>query len=255
MRLAPWDVRLAARTAAIAAVSLAVIALVEGFTSERGGAAATTGAAIGPWPLAPLAAAISVALALVPARSSGELRALAALGAGPVRARLAAIAVGGALGLIGAIGLATGRIDATPLYPAPRARSDWRAIEGASGVEFVSASRRARFASERLERDGASRELTPPEPLPPHGRAAAALAVALAAIALSTYAASPRRRRPLRTIVGFALYGATQVAAFQLAGARALPAVAVAAPPAALWIVAAWELSALRRLSADEAWL
>lgn len=261
MRLAPWDVRLAARTLALALVTLAAIALIEWFTSERGAAAGTTGAAIGPLPLAPVAAAVAVSIALVPARSSGELRALAAMGASPLRARLAALVVAAALGLVGAIAIGTGRVDATPLYPSPRPPSDWRVVGGGGGsearaqAEFVSARRRARLAGDRFDRDPSLPELAKPEGLPPHGRAAAAIAIGLAAVALATFAASPLRRRPLRSILAFAIYGATQVAAFQIVGARALPAAVVAIPPAALLLLAMIELHGERRLSADEAWL
>lgn len=251
MRLAPWDVRLAARTLALAVVTLVAIALIEWFTSERGAATGTTGAAIGPLPLAPVAAAVAVSIALVPARSSGELRALAAMGASPLRARLAALLVAAALGLVAAYAVGTGRVDATPLYPSARPPSDWRVDAG----EFVSARRRARLAGDRFDRDPSLPELPRPEGLPAHGRAAAALAIALAAVALATFASSPLRRRPLRSILGFALYGATQVAAFQIVGARVLPAAVVAIPPAALLLLAALELDGERRLSADEAWL
>lgn len=258
MRLAPWDVRLAARTLALAVVTLVAIALIEWFTSERGAAAGTTGAAIGPLPLAPVAAAVAVSIALVPARSSGELRALAAMGLSPLRARLAALAVAAALGLVGAFAVGTGRVDATPLYPSARPPSDWRVDAGGgsgAGAEFVSARRRARLAGDRFDRDPSLPELPRPEGLPPHGRAAAALAIALAAVALATFASSPQRRRPLRSILGFALYGASQIAAFQIVGARVLPAAVVAIPPAALLLLAALELHGERRLSADEAWL
>jgi hypothetical protein len=256
MRLAPWDVRLAARTLALALVTLVAIALIEWFTSERGPAAGTTGAAIGPLPLAPIAAAVAVSIALVPSRSSGELRALAAMGASPLRARLAALVVAAALGLVGAIAVGTGRVDATPLYPSARPPSDWRVDVGArSEAEFVSARRRARLAGDRFDRDPSLPELAGPDGLPPHGRAAAAFAIALAAVALATFASSPLRRRPLRSILAFAIYGATQVAAFQIVGARVLPAMVVALPPAALLLIAALELHGERRLTADEAWL
>jgi hypothetical protein len=272
MRLAPWDVRLAARTLALAVVTLVAIALIEWFTSERGAATGTTGAAIGPLPLAPVAAAVAVSIALVPARSSGELRALAAMGASPLRARLAALLVAAALGLVAAYAVGTGRVDATPLYPSARPPSDWRVDAGAgasassassvgagdparSGAEFVSARRRARLAGDRFDRDPTLPELPRPEGLPAHGRGAAALAIALAAVALATFASSPLRRRPLRSILGFALYGASQVAAFQIVGARMLPAAAVVIPPAALLLLAMLELHGERRLSADEAWL
>lgn len=261
MRLAPWDLRLAARTLALAVVGLGAIALIEWFTSERG-AAGTSGAAIGPLPLTPVAAAVAVSIALVPARASGELRALAALGASPLRARGAALAVAALLGLLAAAAIAAGRVETSPLYPSPRPRSDWQVAPSSAppstssaGVAFESARRGARLQGERLERDPKYAPASAPEGTPPHGRGAAAAAVAVAAIALGAFASSPLRRRPLRTVLAFAIYGTTQVAAFQIAAARALPAAIVAAPPAALLLLAAWELRGERRLDADEAWL
>jgi hypothetical protein len=257
MRPTPWDLRLAARTLALAVVALVAIALIEWFTSERG-AAGSSGAAIGPLPLTPVAAAVAVSIALAPARASGELRALSALGASPLRSRAAALAVAAALGLFAAAAITAGRVEASPLYPSVRPRSDWRVtsagtVEGA--VTFESARRGARLLDDRVERMPGASPAPTPEGTPPHGRGAAAAAVALASLALAAFASSPLRKRPVRTLLAAAIYGTTQVAAFQIAAARALPAFCVAAPPAALLLLVALELRGERRLDAEEAWL
>lgn len=258
MRIAPYDLRLAARTLALAVVALAVVALVEWITDERGVATPGTGGrSIGLLPLVPIAGAIAVVVALAPAQSSGELRALAALGASPLRARLSPIVAATLLAIASALAVAGGCMDVAPLFPPSTTATDYRVEKrGDGGVAFVSERRRV-----RVEDDVIAREREPKvtgdasSGLPPHAVAAAALTIALAGCGLAAWVGSPFRRRPLRTLVVGALYGAAQVAAFQSAGARAIPALAIVAPSILLLAVAAFEHRASARLRPEDSWI
>src|SRR4051812_38161006 len=92
-RVSAWDLRLAARTVALSAVALPAPGVVESTTNERGVATPAPSGSIGLLPLVPTAAAIAATIALAPAETAGELRALLALGCSPWRARAGALAV------------------------------------------------------------------------------------------------------------------------------------------------------------------
>lgn len=248
--LSPYDVRLAARTVALAAVALTVGVLVEWITDERGVASPGTGGrSIGLLPLVPIAGAVAVVVALVPAAASGELRALSALGASPWRARLPAIAAASLLALASAGAIAAGGMDVRPLFPVASRASDVRVEQTADGPTFVSDRRRVRVDVDGvLVRTSDEPAPTDAPSLPRYARGAVALAVAAAGIALAAWVSGPLRRRPLRALLVGTGYAIAQIAAFQAAGAHALPALVTAAPPLALLVVAWVEHRAMRAL-------
>jgi hypothetical protein len=258
LRPAPYDLRLAARTLALSGVALSVVGLIEWITDERGVATPGTGGrSIGLLPLVPVAAAIAVVVALAPAQSSGELRALSALGAPPLRARAAPIVTAALLACLAGLFVASGAMDVSPLFPPPTVASDYHVEHTAEGeVVFVSARRHTKIDSHDVlgRADDAPLEAPPSPSLPRHAVAAAALAIAAAGTALALWVGSPLRSRPLRTLIVGALYGAAQVAAFQSAGARAIPALAIVVPPLFLLAVAVFEHRAAR-LSRSDPWL
>lgn len=254
--MSPFDLRLATRTLTLSAIAALVVALVERITDERGVAAAGTGGrSIGVLPLMPVACAVAVLIALAPMRTSGELRALAALGCSPWRARLAAIATAAIITIGSAASFAAGGSDAAALFPPPVPASDLRVDQGS----FVSDRRHLKVSfteeGEVLERTGS----------PPASNAAAtrdrrqvlagASAIALAGIALSLWAASPSRKGAIRMLLTLTAWGASEVLVFQAAGARAIHPLFTALPSLALSLLVVIEDRASQKLARDEAWI
>jgi len=258
MRVAPWDLRLAARTVALATVALGIVGLVEWITDERGVASpgSSGGRSIGLVPLVPLAGAVAVAIALAPARTSGEQRALAALGASPFRVRAPATFAAIALAAIAALFVISGRIDVSPLFPSSAPASDWHVEPGSNPPSFVSTRRHAQVDADDVLSHTEERQGERARSIDTSKRtSAAAIAIFGAGAALALWMSSPMRRKPLRTVVMGAVYGAAQVATFQSVGAGALPAIVTAIPPIALLLVAFLELRAERTLPENETWL
>ncbi len=254
MGVTPWDLRLAARTAALSAIALSIVGLVEGITDERGVAAAGTGGrAIGVLPLAPVAGAIAVVIALAPTVASGELRALAALGCSPWRARVAPVVCALSLALVAGIGIAAGAVDVAALFPPPIPASDYR-IEGDA---FVSDRRRVRIGlDDRLERTGTVPAVeSTPTTRDRRKRIAAATAIALAGVALALWAAAPMKRRFGRAVVTLTAWAVGEILAFQAAGAGAVPPLATALPSLILLALLAIELHLSRNLAREEGWI
>jgi hypothetical protein len=258
MRPAPYDLRLAARTLALSVVALSVVGLIEWITDERGVATPGTGGrSIGLLPLVPVAGAIAVLVALAPAKASGELRALSALGAAPLRARAAPIVTAALLACLAGVFVAAGAMDVAPLFPPPSIASDYRVEHDERGaVVFVSARRHTKVDEQDVltRADDAPIDRGNESTLPRHAVLAAALAIAAAGTALALWVGSPLRSRPLRTLIVGALYGAAQVAAFQSAGARAIPALTIVVPSLLLLAIAMLEHRAAR-LSHTDPWL
>ncbi len=258
VRFSAYDVRLALRTLGLSILATSVVWLIAFVTDERGVATPGTGGrSIGVLPLVPIAAAIAVAITLAPARTAGELRALSALGVSPLRARLSPIAAAGFLSLAAAIGLFSPKIDVSPLFPPPAIASDMRVVKAPSGaVAFVSDRDGIIFGDDGVLGLLAISPSAPgPMGTPERARAAAALTVALAGLALSLWIASPLRRRPMRTLLTAAIYGGAQIAAFQSAGAHAIPALATALPALVLLVVALLEHRTAASLAREEAWM
>jgi hypothetical protein len=215
-------------------VALTVVVLVEWITDERGVASPGTGGrSIGVLPVVPLACAVAVLVALAPAATSGELRALASLGAPPWRARLAPIVTASALAVVSAIAIGAGAMDVRPLFPRSAPASDVRATTNEDGSTTFASERRHVHVGpdEVLVRDAFVPSDATSSDLPNHARAATALAVALAGIALATWVSSPMRKRPIRTLLIGVCYAVGLIASFQVAGARAAPALLVLLVP------------------------
>lgn len=257
----PWDLRLAGRTAALSLVTAVVVFLIEAITDERGVAAAGTGGrSIGVLPLMPVACAAAVILSLAPLSASGELRAMAALGSSPWRARAPAIAVAIAITVLSAVGLTRRPSDVAALFPPAVPAGDVRVEQHPTeGVVFVAARRKIRV---RTTDEGELLERTGPPEAPDAGSTpdraqvfGASLAIALAGIALSVWAAAPSRRGVIRTLLTLTAWGVSEVLAFQAAGARTVPAWTTALPSCALLLVVLVQDRAARRLRRDEAWI
>jgi hypothetical protein len=258
MRPSPFDLRLAARTLALSVVASMIVLIVEAITDERGVATAGTGGrSIGVLPLMPVACAVAVVIALAPMTNSGELRALAALGCSPWRARFAAIATAIALSGTASLVIATRGTDVAALFPPAVPASDFRVDD--DRVSFISARRRIRVHA-TPEGDVLERTGPPPEPvvsgaLDRKQILGAAAAIALAGIALSVWAGAPIRRGAIRMLLTLTAWGVSEVLVFQAAGARALHPLATAAPSLGLLLLVLIEDHLARRLSRDEAWI
>lgn len=267
MRPSPFDLRLAGRTLTLAVIASFIVSIVEAITDERGVAAAGTGGrSIGVLPLMPIACAVAVVIALAPMTTSGELRALAALGCSPWRARFAAIATAIALSGAASIVIATRGTDVAALFPPPVPAGDFRVVVPErreqpvdDNVSFVSARRRIRVSAtpegDLLERTGPPPEATAGAPLDRKQILGAAAAIAFAGIALSIWAGAPIRRGVIRTLLTLTGWGVSEVLVFQAAGARALHPLATAVPSLALLLLVLIEDHLARRLSRDEAWI
>jgi hypothetical protein len=252
-RVSAWDLRLAARTVALSAVAILALGVVESITNERGVGAATTSGSIGLLPLVPIAAAIAATIAVAPAETAGELRALLALGCSPWRARGGALAVSllfacGAGAIVGA-----GRGDVSALFPTPMAASDYRVEKTDDGAAFVSPRRGTIFRSDDVF-ERAAPPAKPPEP-PRRTRAAGALAIALAGIALTLFGLAPVKRRAPSTLLAIALWATAEVASFQLAGAGTLTPFVTLLPSLALVGVALFVARRAGTLLREESWL
>lgn len=254
--MSPFDLRLATRTLTLSAIAALVVALVERITDERGVAAAGTGGrSIGVLPLMPVACAVAVVIALAPMTANGELRALAALGCSPWRARLGALLTAFAITVCGALAFGLGGADVASLFPPPVPAGDFR-VEGST---FVSDRRHVRVSftaeGEVLERIGPPPAAEASTPRDRKQRVGAVAAIALAGIALALWAAAPVRRGAIRTLLTLTAWAVSEVLAFQAAGARALHPLWTAFPSLALVLVVVVEDRLSRRLTRDEAWI
>ena len=122
-----WDRRLARRAAAIAAITALFTLLVIMATDEGAPFARRLGMAAA---LGPIAGAVGALGAIRIAANRGELRALAACGADPVRAARGAIVGGVLLAAIGPALAASGAADLGGLFPRPAAAHVWIVSEG-----------------------------------------------------------------------------------------------------------------------------
>lgn len=252
--MSPFDLRLATRTLTLSAIAALIVALVERITDERGVAAAGTGGrSIGVLPLMPVACAIAVLIALAPMTASGELRALAALGCSPWRARLAAIVTAAVLTIASALSFAAGATDVAALFPPPVPAGDFRVV----GPTFVSARRHLRVVftdeGELLERIG--QPVIAPATRDRRQVGGGAAAIAMAGLALSLWAASPARKGAIRTLLTLTAWGVSEVLVFQAAGARAIHPLLTALPSLALIVAVIIEDRLTQGLARDEAWI
>src|SRR5262249_28332236 len=139
----------------------------------------------GPWAqrlgmtaaLAPVAGAIGTLAAVRIAASRGELVALAAIGADPLRALLGAVAGGVAVRALGPLLGASGVADPAPLFPAPIAARRWIA-DGAGLREITLGLRVNADGAIALDAPRALASALPSSVVPLTGVALAAFALA-----------------------------------------------------------------------------
>jgi hypothetical protein len=221
-----YDRRLAVTTALLAAV-LALLALgVVVATDEPFSTPAMRVARL--CAFAPAIGALAIATVLERARARGELRALSALGSGPLRVALGALVSAWALGALATVLVSSPLSDIGALFPAVSAPTLWL-FDGAwsapaSGVTVAPTG--ALSLGAPLGAD--------PIVAGPPGRLAAALAVGPLALVAPVWAASPARLS-IRAL-GAGLAVGLVVLLLHAVAARIIPAAAlvVAALPLAL---------------------
>ncbi len=233
-----WDSRAFARGTAIASVALALVAVVTAASDEGG---LSWGARAGrTLPLAPVCAAVGAWLALAPARTRGDDRALEAIGRSPFEREAAAIAGGALVAVIAAIAIAAfARVDVAGFYP--RAEEAVRWVAAGGGGAFVSED-----GAWRVGADGVPVLVHAPSPgttargLPVAGRPSAALSTAALGVALPMVVARVRSRRAARRALAAITAGSlATILAFQAAAAGVSPALLAPLPPLLLLVWAA----------------
>ncbi len=122
-----WDLRLGRRAAALAGITALFTLLIIAATDEGAPFARRLGMAAA---LAPIAGAVGALAAIRIAAGRGELRALAAIGADPVRAARGAILGGALIAALGPLLAASGAADLGGLFPRPVAAHVWIASDG-----------------------------------------------------------------------------------------------------------------------------
>jgi hypothetical protein len=227
-----WDRKLAARAAAIAGITALFTLLIIAATDEGAGLARRLGMAAA---LGPIAGAVGALAAIRIAAGRGELRALAAIGADPVRAARGAIVGGVLLAALGPALAASGVADLGGLFPRPAAAHVWIAREG--GMTELTQGL-------RLDPGGAvSRVAVPPReapPLPAGATAFTVIALAIAAVGVPLWAAAAatwgrRGAAAGRVAVGVAAL-LLAIVAFQAVAAGRLPAAALLGAPLRLFL-------------------
>ena len=226
-----WDRRLGARAAGIACVVTVVILMVVAATDEGG-----------PWPqrlgmtaaLAPVAGALGALASVRIAAARGELRALAAMGAGPLRATLGAVIGGAAVGIVGPFAAAVGLADLASLFPRPPAAHAW-ILEG-SGLRETTLGITV-DASGTLGLGARAAASLPP--VPPGATGLAVLALVLSAVVGPAWLVRGEGGSPARRAAVGAAAIAAAIAAFQMVAAGRLSPWALVAAPVVLLVDAA----------------
>jgi len=225
--ISAWDRRLALRAAAIAGITALFTLLVIVATDEGAPFARRLGMAAA---LAPIAGAVGALGAIRLAASRGELRALAACGADPVRAARGAIAGGVLLAALGPMLAASGVADLGGLFPRPAAARVWIASEG--GMTELTQGLRVDRGGVPTRVPASVREA----PTLPAGAAlftVIALGIAAAAVPLWTAAAAAWGVGPVATIrlpIGVAALLLAIVAFQAVAAGRLAPALLIGPP-------------------------
>ena len=230
--LTAYDRLLARRTVSLG-VALTLLALALMFGTDDG--ASTFAGRIGR-----LAALVSLAggggafIATEQARSRGEMRALGAAGVPPVKAAMGAVVGGTALGALGPVLALLPSVDLTPLFPrVVPSGMDWVRqgdawLDVARGTVVRATGELARVAV-----------AVPPSIADrPVDRAATALALIFAALAFPLWATATSSALR-RASVGLAV-AAAAVGVFHLVAVHRVSALALAVPPAALLLDAAF---------------
>jgi hypothetical protein len=227
-----WDVRLARRAAAIAGITALFTLLIIAATDEGAPFARRLGMAAA---LGPIAGAVGALAAIRIAAGRGELRALAAIGADPVRAARGAIVGGVLIAALGPALAASGVADLGGLFPRPAAAHVWIARDGGmseltQGVRVEAGGAVARIAATAGGAPG----------LPAGATVFTVIALAIAAVGVPLWTAAAATwgagsAAGIRVGVGaFALLLA--IVAFQAVAAARLPAAALIGAPLILFL-------------------
>ena len=225
--ISAWDRKLALRAAAIAGITALLTLLVIVATDEGAPFARRLGMVAA---LAPIAGAVGALGAIRLAAARGELRALAACGADPVRAARGAVAGGVLLAALGPALAASGVADLGGLFPRPAAAHVWIASEG--GMTEVTQGL-------RVDRGGAiTRVPAAPGEAPALPASATmftviALAIAAAAVPLWTAATAgwgAGSVAAIRLLIGVTALLLAIVAFQAVAAGRLAPALLIAPP-------------------------
>jgi len=250
IRITGWDLRVAVRALALAALAFAVAWLVTAATDEGGiGWSVRAGRTL---PMAPACAALGTWLALVPARRRGEVRALEALGRATWENAFGGVAGGAVVALVAAIAMAAApRVTVDGFFPVVARGASYVYTEGV----FVERAHGLRVEpGGALSQEPAAEQDSWNEGLPRHARAAAALATALSGVALPLIAAFVLLARPLpevgaaprargrrdaapsiaRALAAVAASVLVTIVLFQAAAARRIPALVAVLPAAVL---------------------
>jgi hypothetical protein len=230
-----WDILVLLRAAAVASVAVGIAWLVTAVTDEGG---LSWGERAGrTLPVTPLCSAIGVWGALAPVRARGEALALGALGRSPGQLVAAAVAGGALMALLAALAVGTFRsVEVAGFFPTAAHANAWQWQDGGfnnpvQGLRVGADGAPARLAGPREPSPGLMA-------IPPHGREAAAATTALSGMALSMLVAhallglgADRRSRARWTtlLVGTGAV-AINVALFQAAAVRHVPAMTGALP-------------------------
>ena len=239
-RWTEWDTRAFARGAAIAALTLALVAVVTA-ASDEGGLAwgVRAGRTL---PLAPVCSAVGAWLALAPARARGDDRALAALGRSPWGREGAAVAGGAVIALVASIAIAgIARVNVSGFYPRAEESIHWTY----NGGGFTSDDGRWRIGPDGVPSvKPASIAGIAAEGIPRLGRVSAAIATAALGLALPMLIARARSRRAAAIALGAIGAGAlATILAFQAAAAALASALVALLPPL---LLLAWAASRYR---------
>jgi hypothetical protein len=217
-----WDLCLARRASAVGGLA-AVLTLVIVATTDAGGTLVSrlgmTAA------LAPLAGALGALVALRGAESSGEVRALAAIGVDPWRAARGAVLGGVAVGGVGVLVVASGLGDLGVLFPRLATRSWFTEGDGVRELSLGLHVAPGGLLSIETRRVAVA---VAASMLPRNTLALATLAVA--AVAAPAWIAAPTCSLTRRLAVGAAAMSSA-IVAFQAVAAGRLTPVALVAPP------------------------
>jgi hypothetical protein len=230
-----WDILVLVRAVAVSSVALGIAWLVTTVTDEGG---LSWGERAGrTLPVTPLCSAVGVWGALAPVRARGEALALGALGRSPGQLVSAAVAGGALVALLAALAVGTLRsVEVAGFFPTAAHANAWQWRDGGFNNQVEGL---------RVDLDGAPTRLAGPRDpspgptaIPWHGRGAAAATTALSGIALSMLAAHAllglgagrRWRARWATFLVATTAAATNIALFQAAAVRHVPAMTGALP-------------------------
>jgi hypothetical protein len=227
-----WDLRLALRAAALAGITALFTLLIIAATDEGAPFARRLGMAAA---LAPIAGAVGALGAIRLAAGRGELRALAAIGADPVRAARGAIVGGVILAALGPALAVSGAADLGGLFPRPAAAHVWIASEG--GMTELTQGLRVEPGGAIARVSASAREA----PVLPAGAAlftVAALAIAAIGVPLWTAAAAAwGAGSAALSRVGIGVLALLlAIVAFQAVAAGRLPPALLIVPPFILFL-------------------